>query len=473
MSAPTKPHADPAVDLSGRVLDDRYRLVEALKRGAMGTVYLAEQLRLGTRVAVKVLHDTQEERTRERFAREAAALAQLQHPNVARGIDFGWTEEGRLYLVMELIEGRDLRERLASEGALPWREACRLGAEIAGALHEAHEAGLVHRDLKPENVMLEPTAGGERARVLDFGIAHAQPGALGGDQRPLTLSGDVVGTVGYMAPEQAMGQLVDRRADLYALGVLLWEMLCGERLFGDDPERVLGAQLREDPPAPRLPSDAPAPLGALVTELLAAVPEDRPRDAAAVGQVLTSFLAPPPAKAPSVRRALAIGVAGAILMVGAAVAWRTLPRVDDPSVSQDRAAPEVLRPPAPPAPRPVAAEPVAAPPAKDEAIQPFPLGALLEGSRPERAAAAHAVLARLDEAPPFAVAVARLELARQCETKERQLRALIRIGDRRALPAVRRAARLPRDGCGLLGRRDCFACLRGTVRDAIHVLNSR
>lgn len=473
MSAPTKPQADATADLSGRVLDDRYLLVEALKQGAMGTVYVAKQIRLGTRVAVKILHETQQERTRERFAREAAALAQLQHPNVARGIDFGWTEEGQLYLVMELIEGRDLRERLAAEGAIGWREACRLGAQIAGALHEAHEAGLVHRDLKPENVMLEAAPDGERARVLDFGIAHALPGALGGDQRPLTLSGDVVGTVGYMAPEQAMGQPIDRRADIYALGVLLWEMLSGERLFGSDPEHVLGTQLREAPPPPDLPSDAPEALGRLVVGMLAAVPAERPASAADVARELEALVAPAPAtRAPGAKRAFALGVMGAVLMIGAAIAWRTVqstePQRPLPAEVQTAIA---ASPVAPPPTTPVVAE---VPPAKDDepSRPPFPLDELLEGRRAERAAAAHAVLARLDEAPPFAVAVARLELARECETKERQLRALTRLGDPRALPAVRRAARLPRDGCGLLGRRDCFACLRETADRALGALGS-
>ncbi len=477
VSVPTKPQADAPEDLSGRLLDDRYRLVEALKQGAMGTVYVAEQVRLGTRVAVKILHETQQERTRERFAREAAALAQLQHPNVARGIDFGWTEEGRLYLVLELIEGRDLRERLASDGAIGWREVCRLGVQIAAALHEAHQAGLVHRDLKPENIMLETTEDGERARVLDFGIAHVQPEALGGDQRPLTLSGDIVGTVGYMAPEQAMGQLVDRRADIYALGVLLWEMLSGERLFGGDPERVLGMQLREPAAAPDLPADAPEALGQLIVQMLAAEADERPSSATTVARRLEALLTPPSSSAsPATRWTLTLGVTGAVLMVGGAVAWR------------------MLRPPAAPRELPAdvhtaiaAATPVASPAAPEVGVEldadlakddvpgeaPFPLGELLNGRRSERAAAAHAVLARLDEAPPFAVAVARLELARECETKERQLRALARLGDPRALPAVRRAARLRRDGCGLLGRRDCFACLRQTVGRTLNVLTSR
>ncbi|MEM9070750.1 MAG: serine/threonine-protein kinase [Myxococcota bacterium] len=457
----TRPMMEDPGDLSGQVLDDRYRLVEPLKRGAMGTVYIAEQVRLGTRVAVKLLHETQEERARERFAREAAALAQLQHPNVARGIDFGWTDTGRLFLVMEYIEGRDLRERLASEGALPWREVCRLGAQIAGALHEAHRAGLVHRDLKPENLMLEKSNDHEDVRVLDFGIAHVKPDALGGDQRPLTLAGDVVGTVGYMAPEQAMGQNVDRRADLYALGVLLWEMLSGERLFGEDPETVLGVQLREEPPRPALTGGAPDALGDLVTQLLASLPDSRPDDADAIATRLGEFPQEKAAAAPN--RSLTMGLAAAALLILGGVAWRVTQPVDPPPIAN--AAPVAETEPAPLVPDelPVKDEP------EDEVE--FPLESLLEGRREERVAAAHAVLARRDEAPPFAVAVARMELARQCATKERQLRALIRYDDDRALPAVRRANRLSDEGCGLLGRRDCYACLRDTVSTALRRLN--
>ena len=465
VSTPTQPLAESSPDLSGQVLDDRYRLIEGMKRGAMGTVYLAEQLRMNTFVAVKVLHASHDERARERFAREATALGRLQHPNIARGIDFGWTGTGQLYLVMERIEGVDLRERLASGGRFEWREVCRLGAQLAGALHAAHVAGFIHRDLKPENVMLDQAPDGDQIRVLDFGIAKvssAESQQLMGDDRPLTLQGDVLGTVGYMAPEQAMGQIIDRRADLYSLGVLLWEMLTGERLFDQDADTVLGTQLEERLPPPYLSSDAPEELGALVARLLKTLPDARPANAEDVERELLQLLAPRPVRPWG--RWLAIGASLLALLVAGVVAIRVGggqpdAELDDEAIAEPRPQFTVVAP-----------DPL---PEKDdeETAEPeLPLGDLLHGRRSERVAAAHAVLAAGDDAPPFAVAVARLELARQCETKHRQIRAISRYADPRALPALQRANRLRREGCGALGRRDCYACLREDLAEALRTL---
>lgn len=468
MSIPTQPLAESSPDLSGEILDDRYRLIEGMKRGAMGTVYLAEQLRMNTIVAVKVLHASHDERARERFAREATALGRLQHPNIARGIDFGWTAGGQLYLVMERIEGVDLRERLASAGRFEWREVCRLGAQLAGALHSAHVSGFIHRDLKPENVMIEHGPDGDQIKVLDFGIAKvstAESQQLMGDDRPLTLQGDVLGTVGYMAPEQAMGQIIDRRADLYSLGVLLWEMLTGERLFGGDHDAVLGIQLEDRLPPPYLSSGAPEELGTLIGRLLKTLPDARPANAEDVERELAQLLEPRASKARWRPWMLATG--SLVLLAVAGLLGAQL-------VQSERAEPvEEIEEPRLPQFTVVAPDPL---PDKDdeEEVEPeipeLPLDDLLNGRRSERVAASHAVLAAGDEAPPFAIAVARLELARQCETKHRQIRAISRYEDPRALPALQRTNRLPRDGCGTLGRRDCFSCLREDLAEALRTL---
>lgn len=467
VSIPTQPLAESSPDLSGEVLDDRYRLIEGMKRGAMGTVYLAEQLRMNTIVAVKVLHASHDERMRERFAREATALGRLQHPNIARGIDFGWTAGGQLYLVMERIEGVDLRERLASGGRFEWREVCRLGAQLAAALHSAHVAGFIHRDLKPENVMLEHvSADGVQIRVLDFGIAKvssADSQQLMGDDRPLTLQGDVLGTVGYMAPEQAMGQIIDRRADLYSLGVLLWEMLTGERLFGEDHDKVLGTQLEDRLPPPYLSSDAPEGLGELVGRLLKTLPDARPANAEEVEAELLALLRPPAPKRSWTRW---FGLAaGAVALVVAGVLGAQLlgtePEPETPPEPEATQTPQFTV---------VAPEPLPDKEDEEEVEEELPLDRLLNGRRQERVAAAHAVLAAGEDAPPFAIAVARLELARQCDTKHRQIRAISRHADPRALPALQRANRLPRDGCGVLGRRDCYSCLRDDLAYVLRTL---
>ncbi|MBZ0116891.1 MAG: serine/threonine protein kinase, partial [Sandaracinaceae bacterium] len=208
------PPDDPLI---GRELDGRYRIVRSVGSGGMGSVYEAEHLALGKRVAIKVIRAelVADEETRARFEREARATAQIEHPHVTTGMDFGRLPDGGAYLVVQLVRGTSLRDRIA-EGPMPWREACTIGAQIADALAAIHAAGFVHRDLTPGNVLVARREDGSpHVHVLDLGVAALT--AESSDGR-LTETGRVVGTTGYMAPEQALGQRVDARADLYSLG---------------------------------------------------------------------------------------------------------------------------------------------------------------------------------------------------------------------------------------------------------------
>jgi eukaryotic-like serine/threonine-protein kinase len=227
-----------------------YRVLAKLGEGGMGEVYRARDTRLNRDIAIKVLPASfaSDSERRERFEREAQAIAALSHPNIVAVHDTG-TYDGQIYLVMELLQGETLRDRLKS-GPLPARKAIETGVQIARGLAAAHAKGLVHRDLKPENVFL--LADGH-VKVLDFGLARAVGTGTGASEtvRVVTDPGTVMGTVGYMAPEQVRGQAIDQRADLFALGAVLFEMLTGQRAFRrDTPAETMTAILNDDPPEP-------------------------------------------------------------------------------------------------------------------------------------------------------------------------------------------------------------------------------
>jgi len=229
-----------------------YEIVSQLGQGGMGVVFRARDTRLDRDVAVKVLsrNMAEDEDARQRFEREAKAVAALSHPNILAIHDFG-RHEGTFFAAMELLEGETLRQRLV-EGALPTRKAVELALEIAHGVAAAHDKGIVHRDLKPENVFLTRSG---TVKVLDFGLARREPVArdVGGDTPTVSLTepGHAMGTVGYMAPEQVRGRGdTDARADIFAFGALLYEMLTGKRAFrGDSPVETLNAILKEDPPS--------------------------------------------------------------------------------------------------------------------------------------------------------------------------------------------------------------------------------
>jgi len=279
---------------AGAVVAGRYRIECLLGTGGMGAVYRAEHVHMRKTVALKVLHP-EVARVSEvvaRFEREAIAAGRIEHPNVVAASDFGKLEDGSFYLVLEFVDGTSLRELLAS-GPLPTARAVDIARQTALALVAAHGAEIVHRDLKPDNVMLlrEPD-GSDRVKVLDFGIARVAVPNAASDATHLTRVGVVMGTIAYMSPEQATGQAVDGRTDLYSLGVMLHEMLTGRQPFEAElPSQVLARQLVEPPPP--LPPEIPPALRKLVVDLMAKSASERPQSAREVLDRLSALEAPP------------------------------------------------------------------------------------------------------------------------------------------------------------------------------------
>jgi serine/threonine protein kinase len=264
----------------GRVLGNRYRLVEPLARGGMATVWIADDPVLSRRVAVKILRVdlAADEATRARFRNEAIAAARLNHPNIVSTYDTG-DDDGTAYIVMELIDGTTLRHLIDETGGLPVADVIRIGSEVAEALEAAHRADLVHRDVKPANVLV-PSSG--TVKVTDFGIAKAAGAA------ELTRTGTVMGTARYLAPEQVNGRTADARTDVYALGLLLYEMCCGHPPFGGDTDIATAmARLTTSPPSIRAERpDVSQPLDDLVHRCLARDPAKRFASAGAVKHAL-------------------------------------------------------------------------------------------------------------------------------------------------------------------------------------------
>ena len=264
------------------LLGDRYRLGERLAAGGMGSVYRAVDESLGRPVAVKVLRRelAAEPAYLERFRREARAAAALSHPGVAGVYDYGELG-GQPFIVMELVEGETLEERIAARGRLPWTEAFALGEQVARALAAAHAHRLVHRDVKPGNILIGP---GERAKMTDFGIAKAAASAT------LTRTGMVLGSANYVAPEQATGDGVGPAADQYSLGCVLFESVTGRTPYtGKNPVAIATQHVSAPVPDPRtLQPDLPAPAAALIQQALAKDPNDRFPSATAMAAALAT-----------------------------------------------------------------------------------------------------------------------------------------------------------------------------------------
>lgn len=260
--------------MAGRLVGGRYRLVRRLGTGGMGAVYLCEHVTLGRRYAVKILHADRatDPELVERFRQEAQAASRIAQENVVDVIDCGQDEGGDLYYVMEMLEGRTLGQLIRQDAPLPVSRALGLLEQVCRALTAAHAGGVVHRDVKPENILVEQQPDGtERVKLIDFGISHV-PGT-----GRLTRDGEIIGTPEYMAPEQASGAEVDALTDVYAVGVLAFELLTGSLpLVGPTAIATLVAHQSQPPPAPGTRREGiPPELDRLVLRALAKRPEDR------------------------------------------------------------------------------------------------------------------------------------------------------------------------------------------------------
>jgi hypothetical protein len=316
--------------LVGRRLSDRYEILGLIGLGGAGHVYEAVQHPLGRHVAIKVMRtdigSSARSQFAQRFLREAALAGRLHHPNIVTVFDFG-DDGGVLYVAMELLRGRTLHKAL-KDGPLPNEEAARIGIGVARGLRHAHEQGMIHRDVKPLNVMLvRDDEGREQPKLMDFGLVKS----MKSEDESMTVVGQFMGTPAFMAPEQARGQAVDPRTDLYALGVMLYRMLTGKLPF--EADHPLGfAVLHQSEPIPPMAELAPdvkvsVELEQIVRRAMAKKPDDRFPDAAAMAEALERWLewrtrpsptVPPPDEV--ARPAAAPARAGVAVVVGTVVA---------------------------------------------------------------------------------------------------------------------------------------------------------
>src|SRR3954468_22617727 len=270
MTPPSDASTARANSLQGRLIGGKFRIESLLGAGGMGNVYRAEQLSLAKPVAVKILHHDlmTDETVVKRFEREARSASRLDHPNLVRIIDFGRdTDTGVLFIAMELLTGRDLGQVIAQDGPLPLHRIVRIMSQALAALEEAHAGGVIHRDLKPANIMLVDRRGElDLVKVCDFGIAKSNSLPNSQNNSMLTVRGFVCGTPEYMAPEQARGEDVDGRSDLYASAVILYQLVTGNVPFtASSPVGILSQHLDHEPTPPsRKRPDLPPALDALI-----------------------------------------------------------------------------------------------------------------------------------------------------------------------------------------------------------------
>jgi tRNA A-37 threonylcarbamoyl transferase component Bud32 len=283
--------SDPLV---GRVIDGKYRIDAEIGAGGMATIYRATRLHIGDVVAIKVLHSEllRDPQFAERFKREAQAAARLKHPNVVAIYDFGVSEDGVIYLVMELVEGPNLRTIIKDTGPMSAGIAAEIIRQVCAALTEAHRQHVVHRDIKPANIAVETTPDGPRVKVLDFGIASLRGGGVAAT---FTQTGAVLGTPAYMSPEQCLGEELDGRSDIYSLGVVLFEMLCGVVPFNSPTSTAVVMQhVQQAPPPLRVLNASVSPaVEAVVLRALAKRPEERFQTARDFADALTTAVTGP------------------------------------------------------------------------------------------------------------------------------------------------------------------------------------
>lgn len=281
------------VDLVGRVFFGEYTITKKLGEGGMGAVYLARQNAIDQNVALKVLHAKAAESDEivQRFHREAKVISMLSHPNIVRVFIFGRTEDDLLYLVMEYVQGRELRHRLEETGALEELLAIKIMKQTCSALAEAHDLGIIHRDLKPDNILLTEFRGEKNfVKILDFGIAKLKHPDGQPDQK-LTQAGIVYGTPEYLSPEQAQALDLDHRTDIYSLGCILYELITGRVPFTDkNPVQILTKHVFEEPPKPSevAPGKVAPTMEKIIMKAIAKDPEDRFADAMAMFEALVA-----------------------------------------------------------------------------------------------------------------------------------------------------------------------------------------
>ncbi|MCA1593673.1 MAG: protein kinase [Acidobacteria bacterium] len=277
--------------LLGQVLAGKYRIEEKIDEGGMGAVYRATHILMEKTVAIKVLHPAlaADDTIVARFTREAKAASRISHPHALTVTDFGESENGVVFLVMEYLRGRTLKDIVRAEGPMPLPRVVEIIRQVCGALTAAHAEGVVHRDLKSDNIMLEESGGGDWAKVLDFGIAKIQE-PVGTQDPGLTAPNLIIGTPQYMSPEQCShASEIDSRSDIYSLGVILYEMLVGHVPFTGDSPTAIMVQHMQDPPPSILEErkDLPAAVGRVVARTLAKNPEERYQSAGELSEDLT------------------------------------------------------------------------------------------------------------------------------------------------------------------------------------------
>src|SRR5437667_5711817 len=274
-----KPGLDRASTLSGQVLDSRYQVQKKLGEGGMSYVYLAREVATGKDVAIKVLSPklATDRSSVERLRREAGLAMRLEHPNVCRILRLGESEDGLIYLVMPFLKGELLSDREVKSGPMAVEVGVAVLQQVRAGLHHAHELQIVHRDLKPENIMLVGgrDGGGVRAVVMDFGLAKERRAE--GQLAKLTATGIILGTPEFMSPEQIRGKQLDARSDIYALGIVAFEMFTGKLPFqGRNAQEMMIARLRGQPLKLRqLRADAPEPLEKALARAMESNPDNR------------------------------------------------------------------------------------------------------------------------------------------------------------------------------------------------------